>query len=131
MIYTPCPACGAQKHQLKACPKCGFTKARAPLKKNVEVGVSERKPTDLTRRQPDMSKRQRERLARNRASIVEGVRVTDTTSILTDEQIRKYLEQHPETEEIGKFGVPQDKYRWGFYGHKTMEYDQWGKPPKD
>ena len=124
MIYTPCPACGAQKHQLKACPKCGFTEARARLKKKVEAGASERKPTDLTRRQ-------RERLARNRASIVEGVRVTDTTSILTDEQIRKYLEQHPVTEEIGKFGVPQDKYRWGFYGHATMEYDQWGKPRKD
>jgi len=25
MSYSPCPACGADKHALKACPECGFT----------------------------------------------------------------------------------------------------------
>lgn len=28
---------------------------------------------------------------------------------------------------LGKFGVPQDKYRWGFFGNKSMEYDIWRK----
>lgn len=27
MAYEDCPQCGERKHQLMACPKCGFTRA--------------------------------------------------------------------------------------------------------
>jgi hypothetical protein len=49
-------------------------------------------------------------------------------ALVHDQQIRDYLRRNPIKEEkIGKRGVPQDKYRWGFYGHQTMEYDSWGR----
>lgn len=43
--------------------------------------------------------------------------------------IKKYLDKNPH-EDMGKFGVPQDKYRHGFYGSNSMEYDVWGKGEK-
>ncbi|MCG7879351.1 MAG: hypothetical protein N0C90_23905 [Candidatus Thiodiazotropha endolucinida] len=48
-----------------------------------------------------------------------------------DRAISEYLKKNPSKDEMGKFGVPQDKYRWGFYGSKSMEYDVWGKGDKE
>ncbi|EIS1752970.1 hypothetical protein LZC58_000012 [Escherichia coli] len=45
----------------------------------------------------------------------------------TDPAIKKYLEQHPEPSKIGKFGVPQAKFKYSTYGRRGMEYDTWGK----
>ncbi len=67
----------------------------------------------------------------NRNAMIDSVRETGGHTLVSDPQIRSYLERNPVREEMGKFGVPQDKYRWGFYGHGTMEYDSWGKPKKD
>lgn len=47
-----------------------------------------------------------------------------------DKEISDYLKKHPIKDGIGKFGVPQDKYRWGFYGSSSMEYDIWRKGDK-
>lgn len=44
-----------------------------------------------------------------------------------DVQINNYLKRTPVVEEHRKFGLPQDKYRWGFFGSKSMRYDVWGR----
>ncbi|WP_370611536.1 hypothetical protein [Klebsiella aerogenes] len=45
----------------------------------------------------------------------------------TDPAIEKYLAQHPEPPKIGKFGVPQAKFKYSTYGRSGMEYDTWSK----
>lgn len=52
-------------------------------------------------------------------------RANQDNSLVSDQAIADYLKRFPVNEEIGKFGVPQDKYRWGFYGSRSMEYDAW------
>lgn len=47
--------------------------------------------------------------------------------LFQDKATRTYLARVPEAPKYGKFGLPQDKYRWGFYGHSSMEYDVWGR----
>lgn len=54
-------------------------------------------------------------------------RKTLTSSIVQNKQILEYLKKNPSENGIGKFGVPQDKYRSNFFGSKTMEYDIWRK----
>ncbi|EIJ36996.1 hypothetical protein [Thiothrix nivea] len=51
--------------------------------------------------------------------------------IIQNKEILDYLEKNPTKEGIGKFGVPQDKYRYDFYGSNSMEYDIWRKGDKD
>lgn len=53
------------------------------------------------------------------------LRRANQDSLVSDQAIADYLKRFPVHEEIGKFGVPQDKYRWGFYGSRSMEYDVW------
>ncbi|WP_455425717.1 hypothetical protein [Dryocola sp. LX212] len=45
----------------------------------------------------------------------------------TDPAIEKYLALHPEPPKIGKFGVPQAKFKYSTYGRSGMEYDTWSK----
>jgi hypothetical protein len=45
----------------------------------------------------------------------------------TDPEIEKYLALHPEPPKIGKFGVPQAKFKYNTYGRSGMEFDTWGK----
>lgn len=52
------------------------------------------------------------------------------SSLVQNSEIRNYLIRVPEKEQIGKFGVPQDEYRHGFYGSGSMEYDVWRKGEK-
>ncbi len=61
-----------------------------------------------------------------------GIREALTEQKLrADKEIADYISRNPiKEDQFGKFGVPQDKYRWGFYGHKTMEFDVWGKGEK-
>lgn len=44
-----------------------------------------------------------------------------------NKEIRGYLKKNPVYQGIGKFGVPQDKYRYNFFGKKTMNFDIWRK----
>ena len=52
------------------------------------------------------------------------------TNMIKNKEISRYLQRNPDKEELGKYGVPQDKYRYGFYGSHSMEYDAWGKGEK-
>ena len=45
----------------------------------------------------------------------------------TDPAIKEYLALHPEPSKIGKFGVPQAKFKYSTYGLSGMEYDTWRK----
>jgi hypothetical protein len=45
---------------------------------------------------------------------------------IQDPAIADYLMRRP-VPGVGRFGKPQDKYRWGFYGSKSMSYDIWRK----
>jgi uncharacterized Zn finger protein (UPF0148 family) len=57
-------------------------------------------------------------------------RRTLESSIVQNKQILEYLKKNPCDNVMGKFGVPQDKYRSNFCGSKTMEYDTWRKAHK-
>lgn len=61
------------------------------------------------------------------AEIISAMREME---LARNKEIAEYLKRHPIHNEIGKFGVPQDKYRWGFYGSSSMEYDIWRKGEK-
>ncbi|OAI09676.1 hypothetical protein A1359_18510 [Methylomonas lenta] len=79
--------------------------------------------------------RHKERLHRiyNDPKREEAARMRDAleeTNVVSDQSIREYLARNPMKEEMGKFGVPQDKYRWGFYGSKTIEFDAWSRENK-
>ncbi|EGG4117530.1 hypothetical protein SI35_06140 [Salmonella enterica] len=45
----------------------------------------------------------------------------------TDPAIEKYLAQHPEPPQMGKFGIPQAKFKYDTFGRRGMEYDTWSK----
>lgn len=65
---------------------------------------------------------------RNHAAEEEVAKMAERKkAIVTNEEIRSYLERNPAPDETGKFGVPQDKYRWNFYGSGSMEYDSWSR----
>jgi hypothetical protein len=51
-------------------------------------------------------------------------------SLVHNKQINEFLRKNPVNNKMGGFGVPQDKYRYGFYGNSTMEYDIWRKGDK-
>lgn len=40
-----------------------------------------------------------------------------------DQQIQEYLRKNPSSQELGKFGLPQDKFRHGAYGTGPKELD--------
>jgi phage FluMu protein Com len=48
----------------------------------------------------------------------------------TSTLIRLYLDENQGPDSMGKFGVPQDKYRNGTFGLHSMEYDGWSKECK-
>lgn len=52
-------------------------------------------------------------------------RAYQESRLISDQAIADYLRRLPNQDEMGRFGVPQDKYRWGFYGSRSMEYDAW------
>lgn len=58
-------------------------------------------------------------------SEVEEDPAEDTIELSTHEQIKAYLAAHPAPDPIGRFGVPQAKFRYGTYGQSTMELDFW------
>ena len=40
-----------------------------------------------------------------------------------NDQINDFIKRNPAPDELGKFGKPQDPYRRGAYGTRSMEYD--------
>ena len=56
--------------------------------------------------------------------------VIQETKMISNNEIKDYLDKNTIKDDLGKFGLPQDKYRWGFYGSGSMEYDTWRKSNK-
>jgi uncharacterized C2H2 Zn-finger protein len=54
-------------------------------------------------------------------------KIRTADSFYQNKEVAAYLSKNPKKEHIGKFGVPQDKYRWGYFGSSTMEYDSWSR----
>lgn len=48
-------------------------------------------------------------------------------NISDKEIIKRYLAANPAPDSMGKFGVPQSKYRYGTYGLGSMEYNPWAR----
>ena len=46
-------------------------------------------------------------------------------NIITDDEIRNYINKNPEPQKSNKFGEPQSKYRHGTYGLHGMEINYW------
>ncbi|TDR14061.1 hypothetical protein C8D85_1594 [Marinomonas communis] len=54
----------------------------------------------------------------------------DSFEMTTDDektQIKAYLAAHPASDPIGKFGVPQSKYRYGSFGLSSMDMIWWNR----
>jgi DNA-directed RNA polymerase subunit M/transcription elongation factor TFIIS len=53
MAYEVCPVCGANKHQVVACPKCGYTRrARTALKGTAPKASGQNSSTSKLKRTP-------------------------------------------------------------------------------
>lgn len=100
------------------CPLCGAAVKRRHLKRHMRRAhrlalspSTKPKPMRITKRISPEEARE--------------LRRANQDSLVSDQAIADYLKRFPVHEEIGKFGVPQDKYRWGFYGSRTMEFNAW------
>ncbi len=117
------------KNQSTSYPAPHLTEPEPPI--TPEHQQTKRKPIIIRRDRPpnpppqsiSSKKEKRERATELKTALNE-------TKIIRNQEIALYLQQHPETDSIGKFGLPQDKYRWGFYGHASMAYDIWRRGDK-
>lgn len=136
MAMESCPKCGTEKHQLNACQNCGFrrkiffnrtgsTKENTSNKlknKNSNINNSEKQ-----RKAPHQKiyKGQPTKITKKHASeVLQAFKEQEESS---DIEIKKYIQLNPVNDGVGPLGKPQDKYRWGFYGSKSMDYDGWSK----
>lgn len=57
-------------------------------------------------------------------------RINKISPLIRNQEIANYLKRVSDLSGVGKHGVPQDKYRWRFYGSSTMDFDLWRKGDK-
>lgn len=98
------------------CPRCNRDVKQRNLNKHIRRCIQITPP-------PHRKKPTRETAA-------EWLKARNELNLVNNKEISEYLRKNPSKDGIGKFGVPQDKYRWGFYGHTSMEYDNWRKVAK-
>lgn len=96
MQPRPCPQCGEPKHPLKRCSNCGASSWRQASQPTKEKGAG-----DNTENPSMLTKKQRERLERNRNSILTGVQGIATTPLKEGrvphaviEYWKKFLKEH-------------------------------------
>ena len=117
------------------CPQCGVrikeNRLRKHVRKKHKIGIIENRST---REHIKPKKKVRRPLPKQimTPEIAKTLRTEmNETEIITNKEIAAYLKRNPHKEELGKFGLPQDKHRWGFYGSKSMQYDIWRKGDKE
>ena len=142
-----CPECGVkvlpknlQKHIRKAHKKNNKRNAKSDVRSKSQIcdicgqeiagNINHHKKQVHPARQPKLGapakpKRKQKKLSPKQASA--RLKEIRDQKFFHDQAILDYLSRVPEIPKYGKFGVPQDKYRWGFYGHRSMEYDIWGR----
>lgn len=100
------------KVKKKKCTHCGVEVSAKNLKRHVQKfhggEKKQRKKKTLTSKQ-----------ARSQ------FKALNDNKLSGDKSVRAYLDRVDDKPKYGKFGIPQDKYRWGFYGHSSMVYDLW------
>ena len=121
--------------ELTTCPQCDISVKKKNLKKHIRR-IHEKKKINLTRKRNRGEEEKSEitplpSFEMTPAVAAELLKAMKDTRLVTDKKIAEYLRKNPAKREMNKFGVPQDKYRWGFYGSKSMEYDVWGKGDKE
>ena len=95
----------------------------------INVGKIRAKRNPIKDQQPDpISQRPKTTMTPRQAS--KALQALRSQGSGGNQEIQEYINRVPEPNKIGSFGIPQDKYRWGFYGHATMSYDIWGRPEK-
>lgn len=117
-----------ESKQLAKCPTCTELVLKKNLKKHIRKAHKKKIARNRKNKKrvfsppnfPKANKPSAEDAKKLREAINDG-------DLITDETIKRYVEDNPSKDEMGKFGVPQDKYRWGFYGSRSMEYDSWSK----
>lgn len=148
MGYQACPSCGGQKHPLNACQNCGFIRNQEVIHKleQIKNSISKKtlKPANNRSKGNNNSlitcpicntkvkelnlKRHFSRVHNDRKSLaVEMKMAYSEQQLCSDKQISDFLKNNPVKDYSGRFGTPQDKYRWGAYGRSSMEYDTWRK----
>ncbi len=119
-------------NEFTTCPKCN----KAVKKKNLKKHIRRIHKNKVNAKNKKVNKRKSKIIPLPDHKMTPEVaaelrKALEETDIVKDKSIAEYLEKNPLKDETGKFGVPQDKYRWGFYGSKSMEYDNWGKGDKN
>ena len=104
--------------------KCGYCTS---LVKEKNLAYHRKKQHGTTARPP--------RKSANKSQITpetarQLLKIMEETRLVQDKEISNYINQHPVEDKAGKYGVPQDKYRFGFYGSRSMAYDLWRKGEK-
>jgi len=118
------------------CPDCNKAVKKKNLKKHIRR-IHEKKKFNAKNNQPNKGKPKKSRaipLPAHRMTPEDAAelrKAMEETHLVQNREIEEYLKKNPSKDGMGKFGVPQDKYRWGFYGSKSMEYDIWGKGDKN
>jgi len=106
------------------CPKCKSKIVRKNLKKHLMKVHGINEENSIKSNRPPVVNQSKAEMARE---ILLALKETNMTK---NKEIYQYLQRNPYKEELGKYGVPQDKYRYGAYGSNSMEYDAWGKGEK-
>jgi len=121
-----------EEEKIVRCKLCGCEVKKKNLKKHVRRIHEEAKSQSwATRKQSFRVRNYDNNMKMTSGEARKQREALEDNKLGSDEAIADYLRKHPKEEEMGKFGVPQDKYRWGFYGSRTMEYDSWGRSHKE
>ena len=109
------------------CPQCNVWVKKKNLKKHIQRTHEIQNINNTINKSPPIS-------PKNNISPKEAheqKRALEESTVINNKVISNYLESNPKSEGGGKFGVPQDKYRRGFYGSASMDYDIWRKGDKE
>jgi ribosomal protein L32 len=112
------------------CSECGAHVKKSNLSKHRRRCHSRKHPVPV-RKDPGYFSNAREMREATKANARAMRRANDANTLCSDKQIAEFLKRNPLPDQMGKFGVPQDKYRYGFYGSKSMEYDSWRQEYKE
>lgn len=128
-LHTP----AGDRNEFITCEQCQRHVKRKNLKKHIKrIHINGKSNTNGKRVQAKSKKSKIEPLPRFKltskdARKMRRIRENVEAHFTRDKEVSEYLKSHPLKDGMGKFGVPQDKYRWGFYGSRSMEYDTWGR----
>ena len=120
----------AQQVVFVQCPQCGVRLKENNLSRHVRrrhtrKNLKSEKKRDFRNGEKKIKPSHKQIMTQEEAKQLRAA--MNETELLTNKEIAAYIKRNPLKEEVGKFGLPQDKYRWGFFGSRSMQYDVWRK----